>query len=108
MPKTASDPDIVSFILEAMAYDSYYNVLPTFYDNYLHSKLARDEDSVEMLKIIHDTVYYDIGALFNWGEMRMIIENISERSVNDFATKYASNEKQINKALDKTLTEITD
>ncbi|MDD4772248.1 MAG: hypothetical protein PHZ09_01395 [Eubacteriales bacterium] len=108
VPVTATDPDIVSFILEAMAYDSHYNVLPVFYDNYLHTKLARDEDSVEMLKIIHDTVYYDIGALFNWGEMRMIIENISEGSENNFATEYARNEKQINKALDKTLSEISD
>lgn len=106
VPVTASDPDTVSFILEAMAYDSYYNVLPVFYNNYLNSKLARDAESVEMLRIIHDTVYYDIGALFNWGDMRMIIENISEKSVNNFATQYAKYEKQIGKALDKTLEEI--
>lgn len=107
VPVTATDTDTVSFILEAMAYDSYYNVLPAFYDSYLHSKLARDEDSVEMLKLIHDTVYYDIGALFNWGDMRMIIENIAGNSVNTFASEFARNEKRIQKALDKTLNEIS-
>ena len=107
VPVTASDPGTVSLILEAMAYDSYYNVLPVFYGNYLNSKLARDEESVEMLKIIHDTVYYDIGALFNWGDMRMIIENISEKSVNNFAAQYAKYESSIGKALEKTLAAIS-
>ena len=103
MPVSASDPDTVSFIMEAMCWASYYQVLPDFYENYLNTKLARDEDSVEMLQVVHNTLYYDLGALYNWGDMRMTIENMANKPENTLMTQFAKTEKKINKALEKTL-----
>ena len=100
VPVSASDPDTVSYLMEAMCWASYNQVLPEFYENYLNTKMVRDEESVEMLRIVHNSLYYDIGALYNWGDMRMNIEGMTE---NNLATKYAKTEKSINKALDKTL-----
>ncbi len=103
VPVSASDPDTVSFIMEAMCWASYYQVLPDFYENYLNTKLARDEDSVEMLQVVHNTLYYDLGALYNWGDMRMTIENMANKPENTLMTQFAKTEKKINKALEKTL-----
>ena len=103
VPVSASDPDTVSYILEAVCYASYYQVLPDFYENYLNTKLARDEESVEMLQLVHNTLYYDLGALYNWGDMRMTIENMADKGENTLATKFAKSEKSINKAMEKTL-----
>jgi len=103
IPLSASNPDTVSFILEAMSYDSYYNLLPIFYDNYLNTKLARDEESVEMLQLIHDSLYYDLGALYNWGNMRHIVENMAEKTESDLSTQFAANESMIQAALEETL-----
>ena len=100
IPVSASDPDTVSYLMEAMCWASYNQVIPEFYENYLNTKMVRDEESVEMLKIIHNSLYYDIGALYNWGDMRMMIEGMTE---NNLASKYARSEKSINKALGKTL-----
>lgn len=106
VPISASDPDTVAFLLEAMSYYSYYNVLPIFYDNYLNTKLARDEESVEMLQLIHDSIYYDLGALYNWGDMRMIIENMANDTTSTLASQYASKSKVMQKMMDRTLKDM--
>ena len=108
VPISCSDADTVSFLLEAMSYESFYRVLPVFYDNYMHTKLVRDEESVEMLKIVHDTLYYDIGALFNWGDMRMMIENMVDRPENTIASTYAANEKRIQTDLENTIKRMSE
>jgi len=106
IPISTDIPDETAFVLEAMCYDSYVNMLPIFYENYLNTKLARDEETVEMLKIVHDTLYYDIGALYNWGNMRMIIENMTNATENNLASSYASIEGTIKAALDETIEDV--
>ncbi len=91
VPKITKNPDEISFILEAMAYDSYYGLQPKFYQNYLETKLARDAESVEMLQIIHSSIMMDPGAAYNWGGyLNRIYLNVSERA-NPLATFHASN-----------------
>ena len=46
--------------MEEMAYQSHITVLPAYYDNMLKGKVARDEDSLEMLDLIHNSVSYVI------------------------------------------------
>lgn len=103
IPKSTTDADTAAFILEAMSYHSYYDLLPIFYENYLNTKLVRDEESVEMLQIVHDSVYYDLGALYNWGNMRMIVENMADKTESDLATQFAANESKIQSAMETTL-----
>ena len=50
-----------------MCYASYYQVLPEFYENYLNTKLARDEESVEMLDYLLDGRVVDIGYVDDVG-----------------------------------------
>ena len=106
VPISASDAEVSAFLMEAMSYESFCRVLPVFYQNYLETKLVRDEDSVEMLRIVHNSLYYDIGALYNWGDMRMIIENMSDGSENTLATKYASIAKMVQKQMEKTVKKV--
>lgn len=108
IPVSASSPDTVSFIIEAMAYESHYMVMPVFYDNYLHTKLARDEESVEMLRMIHGSLFYDIGSLFDWGSMRMIVENLPDKAENTFASTYAASAGKIQADLEVTLKMIAE
>ena len=105
MPITAyEDIDKVSFILEAMSYSSYYEVLPTFYQNYLETKLMRDRESVEMLEIIQSTPFFDIGAVFNWGEMLSTLYTITQTGNNNLARISAklttSSDKLIQKVIE--------
>jgi len=64
VPVTVANTEAASLILEAMAYDFYYDLLPTFYDNFLNTKMLRDTESVEMLQIIHDSVLFELSSLY--------------------------------------------
>ena len=88
IPICSNDPDKVSFILEAMSYYSYKEVLPEFYENYLNTKLVRDDDSIEMLQLIHNSLFYDVGALFGWGGMHSVVATMTDQNL--LASRYDS------------------
>ena len=104
VPVTVEQPENVSFILEAMSYSSYYDVYPIFYETYLETKLLRDKESVEMLEIIQNTPYFDIGAVFNWGDYLSRTYDVTKTGTNNLATidrkVKAPTEKAIQKFLD--------
>lgn len=106
VPVTVADPEKVSFILEAMAYSSYYDVLPEFYENYLQTRLMRDKESVEMLEIIQSTPYFDIGAVFNWGSYLDQTYTMTKSGTNNMATFHAKAEKAANAVITKMLNQI--
>lgn len=100
IPITA-DPDYVGLITEALARESYKNITPAFYEFTLEQKYSRDEVSADMLKIIRDTTYFDMGYIFNFGGSGFISKTMLDAKNKDFASFYAKNEKTIQKAVDK-------
>ena len=50
--------------LEAMAFESYYNVRPIYYDSFLKFKYTRDDQAAGMIDLMHDNVYTDF--VFIW------------------------------------------
>ena len=54
--------------LEAMEYESYYNVRPIYYDSFLKFKYTRDEQAAEMIDIMHDNVYTDFVFIWQFAE----------------------------------------
>jgi len=54
----------IGILMEAMAYDGYYDVLPVYKENALKTKAARDEESAAMLDIIFDSIVFDFGLNF--------------------------------------------
>ena len=106
VPVTAADPDKVSLILEAMSYYSYYDVLPSFYQDFMERKLVRDEGSIEMLHIINSSIFYDPGAVYNWGGCLNILYEIVKSGVNNSATAFAKVEKSASKEIDKLMSAV--
>lgn len=100
LPKTA-DAEFVGLITEALARESYKNITPAFYESTLEQKYSRDEMSAEMLKIIRDTTYFDMGYIFNFGGSGFISRDLLTNKSKDFASYYAKNEKMIQRSIDK-------
>ncbi len=50
--------------LEALAYESYYEIRPIYYDSFLKFKYTRDDEAAEMIDLMHDGVYTDF--VFIW------------------------------------------
>ncbi|MCL2518088.1 MAG: hypothetical protein FWF15_05940 [Oscillospiraceae bacterium] len=96
VPVTARDLDRTSIILEAFAAEGYRNVVPTFYEQALQVKYARDDDSAAMLDIIRDNRIFDYGyfdATISWDLSYTGFRLVNHPS-HDFASFYAAYEKQ--------------
>ncbi len=61
------NPDTVSYIMEAMAAASHYDLQKAYYDITLKTKSARDDESQEMLDLIFKNRILDIGELCRFG-----------------------------------------
>ena len=54
VPKTVKDPSRAGVVIDALTYESYKSTLPVYYDLTISQKGLRDENSLEMLKLIRD------------------------------------------------------
>ena len=51
----------ISVVLESLAYYGSRDVMPFYYDTILSYQYLKDDDSIEMLHIIHDNLVLDLG-----------------------------------------------
>ena len=58
---------MIGLLAEALCAESHETVIPAYYQSSLKDKASRDEDSLEMLDLIHNSRRYDFGYLFNFG-----------------------------------------
>jgi hypothetical protein len=66
IPTTSADPENAGIILDALSYMSYTDTLPLYYDIRVSQKSLRNDESIEMLAIIRDSRYFDIGDAYGW------------------------------------------
>ncbi len=97
---TCREPEKAAFVCEALAYDSYYETLPVFYENFLNTKMVRDDESVEMLRIIHDTVTFELSALYILDSFVSPLNSAAQNHKTDFASTVASASAAAGKKLD--------
>lgn len=96
---TTSDGDFVGTIAEALARESSISVIPAYYETTLQQKFARDEETIDMLKVIRETATFDFAYIHNTGGgfARELLSNKSR----DLASYYEKNEQTIQKTIDK-------
>ena len=99
IPKNA-DTDFAGFVSEALAYYSYKNVRPLSYELTYKTKMARDENSAEMLGIIFDNLYLDFGCITDFGGQCDILANVLAGE-GEFASAMASSEKRLDEEVGK-------
>ena len=94
--------DMTCHLLEALAYESRDTVTEAYYDLNLYTKMARDNESGDMLDIIFSTKRYDLGFVFNWGSVKGQLETFTSGS-KSFASLWEAKEKAAEKAMQETL-----
>ena len=70
------DTDVVGFITEALARESYRSVRPETYDLVFKLKSVREEGSSEMIDTIFNTLYIDFCQLYNFGDVPAAFNSI--------------------------------
>lgn len=64
VPSSIRNPDMVSDVLEMMAYYSSTVVHDAYYDTVLQFRVSNSPDDREMVKLIYNTIVYDPGIAF--------------------------------------------
>ncbi len=103
IPVTVSDVEMASLITESLNIESYKTLFPTYYEQALQSKYARDAESIEMIDILMAGRNFDFCTLFSStisGIPFMVRELVANKST-AFASKYTSAEKGALKAIEK-------
>ena len=109
LPTTVSDPERTALITEALAYESMFELQPTFYEVYLSEKLLRDEQSRAMMDLTLASKFYDMDYCFGaLTGMSSAMESMAKTKKNQLASKAASLEKNAQSKIDKFLSALSD
>ena len=99
VPNHIQDTERTSVLLEALAAESRNTVVPAFKEVSLRTKFTRDDESSEMVDIIFDTGFMDLGDIM-WLDIRDTF--MSEiRGNGNFASTAEKNSAKFQKILDK-------
>ena len=108
VPVTVSDKERTGLILEALAYESRYTLLPAYYDINLKTKFARDEESRGMIDIILANRLYDLGDMYDWGSIGSYFGNLSQSKSDSLSTYWEKNSAKIESAMQKSIDKLLD
>ena len=106
VPITVGDKDRTGLILETLAYESKYILLPAYYDVSLKTKFARDEESAAMIDIILANRLYDLVDMYGWGNVGSYFDSLAQGKGDSLATYWEKNESKIKSAMQKTIDKL--
>lgn len=91
------DGSNLGYLLDAMAFDTYYNVVPVYKEVALKTKTARDNESEGMLDIIFSSISFDYGTniMYDAVYASTFLESIWKKKSSDVIV--SSIEKALNK-----------
>ena len=103
VPVTNSDPTRTGIIIDALCYLSWRDVLPNYYNIRVSQKSLRNDDSIEMLKIIHNSLVYDAGNAYGWTlDLMNQVRSAIVAGNPDVASTIASNKSIVEENIQKT------
>lgn len=105
VPVTAADGSRTGLVMETMAYLSYTDVRPAVYDIIVKEKIARDQESVDMLDIMYTAARFDLNGIFDFGGSAMLVRECACGTKENFVSQYAKIKEKAESAL-KTLVEL--
>lgn len=104
LPKTLAGDDLhkAAVLLDAFAYYSYLESVPAYIEQVLMTKVARNEDSSEMLRIVFDSSFYDLGTgIWSSDTKNQFTANVFAPKKDEVASLCAKIQKVIGKQLER-------
>lgn len=105
VPKSNTNPEMASVILEAMACESMKSVIPAYYDVALKVKFTRDDDSAEMLDLVFENRVFDFGDTILASEFR---DGVMRPAFADNNENIVSTLEGVRNTIENKLTEYND
>ena len=88
-------------ILEAMAAESHYELIPTYIEESLKTKYSRDAESGAMLDIIINNRVFDPMLIYNFGGFADTFQSWGGANNTQIASTLAKSQKAVQKLLDR-------
>lgn len=107
VPITVADTAPVGLAMDALGYYGKTEIYKAVIETTITDKALRDTDTEEMLNIIYNNRRYELAGIFNWGDINGMASNFIGNNKTDFASQWAKTESKVQKALQKTIDEIT-
>ncbi len=96
LPFGVPNPEELGVVIEAIAMKSREYVRPEFYETQLKYRDARDNESAEMLDLIFSTRSFDLGPIYNWGNIMSCYTTLDINYASKFdSVMDAANEKML-------------
>ncbi len=111
LPRMLDETDLnkIGTLLDAFAYYSYYESIPAYIDVLIMGKVARNEDSEEMLQLVFDTSAYDLGTgIWSADTKNKYVSTVLQTSKTDIASKTEKMKSNIDAQLVKFMTALED
>ena len=99
VPSNVRDIEMAGAVLEYASWLSHYTLMPAYYEVTIKTKRTRDEDAERMLDIIHDTIRFDMGDMFDTINMANYLDNAWEAG--SISRVFGPSVKKMQKALNK-------
>lgn len=97
----------IGMILEAMAAESHYTLIPEYIETSLKTKNSRDAESADMLDIIINNRVFDPMLIYNFGGFADAFMDLGKNNNTDIASFIKSKEKVVSKMINKTVDAMT-
>jgi len=101
VPNTPGDTERTAIIMEALSAESKYTLVPAYYEKNLLTKLARDDDSSDMLDIILSNKVLDIGDVYNFADFGIEFYRLPSKNDRNLVSFFEKYEPRVNKELVK-------
>ncbi len=107
VPATAKDYEFIGVVLDALCEKSSELVVPSYYESALKVKYSRDDESVRMLDLVRESVWFDTGFVYSQalGSIGNFMDPIKDGHT-DHASTWAEREPGYKSALEKLITYI--
>lgn len=104
IPLTSSSLDMIGTVTEAMAVYSDQYLIDAYYETTLKGKIARDQDTTEMLDILTGTRTFDYASCYgSWNVYSSFLAHIEKNGGTDLASFAAKQQKLFSKNVEKTI-----
>lgn len=103
VPMDCPDTEMTGIVLDALGAESKNVLTPAYNEVYLKTKGTRDDDSEAVLDIVFSTLKYDVGYLYNWGNIGTFTLGMVDGYKTDLSSSYTKIEKSINTAMQKAI-----
>lgn len=100
LPET--ELDYISAVIEVLNRETYKDLLPKYYETALKVKYTRDDESAAMIDLIHDNIgnTFPLAWHSSMGSFLQSVVHAAMMTEGSFSSKYAAQEKTLNKQLD--------